>query len=270
MKVDRYLLKLRYDGRGFAGYQRQPGVRTVQGELERALQELLSVRVSLTCAGRTDKGVHALGQVVRFKLPERALSGLRLSELNQKLAPAIQITEMATAPSGFHPRHSALSRTYSYFVRSDRQTEEPQPEGVFAIPESLDLVKMRAAARLLEGEHDFSTFSYRSGCTGNVRRLHSVSIDSHAGLTRIRFRGEGFLRKMVRLMVAGLLDCGRGHLQLPELAQLLEARSPELAPHPAPPHALYLESVEYDPDPFAGLEAGIHPRRTETAMHGST
>lgn len=244
----------------------------MQGELERALEELLSTKVSLTCAGRTDKGVHALGQVVRLKLPEQSLSELRLSELNQKLAPAIQVTQMAAAPRGFHPRHSALSRTYSYFVRSDCQVDD-LPDGVLAVPDSLDLRKMRAAARLLEGEHDFSTFSYRSGRTGNVRELDSVSIDSQAGVTRIRFRGKGFLRKMVRLMVAGLLDCGCGRLRVCELAHLLEARNPELAPHPAPPHALYLESVEYDPDPFAGgspLEAGIHPRRTETAKYGST
>jgi len=271
MSVQRYLLKVRYDGRGFAGYQFQPGVRTVQGELERALEELLSTKVSLTCAGRTDKGVHALGQVVRLKLSRQSLSGLRLSELNHKLSPAIEVTQMTTAPPDFHPRYSALSRTYSYFVRSDCQVDDTL--GVLAVPDSLDLGKMRAAARLFEGEHDFSTFSYRSGRTGNVRELDSISIDSQAGLTRIRFRGKGFLRKMVRLMVAGLLDCGRGRLRVGELARLLEARNPELAPHPAPPHALYLESVEYDPDPFAGvspLEAGIHPRRTETARHGST
>jgi tRNA pseudouridine38-40 synthase len=275
MSVQRYLLKVRYDGRGFAGYQFQPGLRTVQGELEEALEELLSTKISLTCAGRTDKGVHALGQVVRLKLPEDSASGLRLSELNRKLSPAIRIVQMAAAPAGFHPRHSALSRTYSYLVRPDCQGDNTLPEGVLAVPDSLDLGKMRAAARLLEGEHDFSTFSYRSGRTSNVRELNSVSIDSQAGVTRIRFRGKGFLRKMVRLMVAGLLECGRGRLQPSELARLLEARNPKLAPHPAPSYALYLESVEYEPDPFSGCrdldgtEAGIHPRRTETAQHGS-
>lgn len=276
MNVHRYLLKVRYNGRGFAGYQRQPGLRTVQGELERTLREFLSAEVSLTCAGRTDKGVHALGQVVRLRLCGQRPPEFRLREINRRLSPAIEITDVAPAPSGFHPRHSALSRTYSYLLRPESERQAPIPEGVLAMSESLDVEKMRAAARLLEGEHDFSTFSYRSGRSGNVRELLRVSVDAQAGLLRIRFRGKGFLRKMVRLMVAGLVDCGLGRLSLSGLESLLQARNPDLAPHPAPPHALYLETVEYDPDPFqsrAGFrpsEAGIHPRRTETAEHGPT
>lgn len=280
MNFHRYLLKVRYDGRGFAGYQRQPGVRTVQGELERALEEVLSTKVSLTCAGRTDKGVNALGQVVRVKLPASALPRLHLGDLNRALVPTIRITQMAPAPSGFHPRHSALSRTYSYLVRPNSTVDGPTDEGVLSTSDDLDVEKMRAAALLLEGEHDFSTFSYRSGRAGNIRELFKVSIDTHAGVIRIRFRGNGFLRKMVRLMVTGLLECGHDRLGRCELARLLQARNPELAPHPASPHALYLEAVEYDPDPFLQtslpttdspcFEAGIHLRRTETAQHGST
>ncbi|MCA9780622.1 MAG: tRNA pseudouridine(38-40) synthase TruA [Candidatus Eremiobacteraeota bacterium] len=264
MKFQKYLLKFRYDGTGFAGYQRQPGVRTVQSELERALEEALGRSVALTCAGRTDKGVHARGQVVRFKLPAGVHPGTSLKEVNRRLGPSIQVAQIVEAPAGFHPRHSALSRTYAYYVT----TGGPARSGVLNLQESLDLTRLKEAAEVFVGSHDFSTFSYRCGRSGNVRRLHRVNVQQDGATLRIGIQGQGFLRKMVRLLVGGLLECGTGRMEVAELASLLRACNPELAPHPAPACGLHLESIEYDPDPFQ--EAGIYESGTETADHGAT
>jgi tRNA pseudouridine38-40 synthase len=246
----KYLLKICYDGAQYAGFQRQPGVSTVQGAVEAALSEALGEEIKLSCAGRTDKGVHGLGQVVSFKTANDEAILPALETANTLLQPFVQILQAVESPPGFHPHHSAVSRTYSYYVQGSSSLKT---ERVWCLADSLDLERMRETCGVFVGEHDFSSFSYRSGNSGNVRTLHRLKIDPvphNKELFCIQVRGSGFLRKMVRLLVAGIVECGLGLREVEDLEAKLGQRDPTEAPHPAPPGGLSLESVEYDPDPF--------------------
>jgi tRNA pseudouridine38-40 synthase len=257
----KYLLKISYDGAQFAGFQRQPDVRTVQGELEDHLGHALGEEIRLSCAGRTDKGVHGWGQVVLFKTSNEEPILPILEATNLWLAPSIQVRQVVEPPRGFRPRFSAKSRTYSYYMRGNTPSGSRVTEGTWSVARELDLERMKKAAEVFVGEHDFTSFSYRCGTSGNVRRLHSLTIErlglpfSRKKIFRIRITGSGFLRKMVRLLVAGVVECGIGSCAVEDLARRLERRDPALAPHPAPAHGLYLESVQYDPDPFKSSQA---------------
>lgn len=246
----KYVLKVSYDGAHFAGYQCQPGQRTVQGELSAALSRALHEEIRLTCAGRTDKGVHARGQVVMFKSSTPTRTSDWLEAVNQSLAPSIQILQLANAPPGFHPLHSAISKTYSYCILGSATQSIP---ACWCLPAKLELHRMRQAAKIFRGEHDFTSFSYRAG-ENNVRHVYEIAVmplQSESGqFFRIEFRGKGFLRKMVRLLTAGIVECGQGLCEATDLQSKLEKRDDAEAPHPAPPHGLCLESIQYDPDPF--------------------
>src|SRR6266536_749333 len=160
-RTRRLRLVVAYDGGPFSGFARQPGRRTVQGELERALSELAGAPVETVCAGRTDAGVHARGQVVHADLPDRLDPGRVRRILNAVAGPAIVVRQAAWAPEGFDARFSARRRTYVYRI-DDSGGPDPLTRGyVLAWPRPLDLERMRAAAAPLIGEHDFAAFCRR-------------------------------------------------------------------------------------------------------------
>ncbi len=253
-----------YDGTDYYGFQVQNGVPTIQGALEEALQQCVGTFCRVTGSGRTDTGVHARGQVVAARVPWRHdLSALNRA-WNSHLPRAIVVRQIAEAPEGFHPRFSAVSRTYRYSVFHP----ESGYAGIslqrfplfdrFALvePQSLNLMAMNAAATSLLGEHDFITFGQPPQGDNSVRRIFQAEwrpvqcdvpeLDSHP-LQQVVFTitANAFLRRMVRNIVGTLLEIGRGSRDIEDVGRILLARKRSLSAGPAPAQGLVLERVDY-------------------------
>lgn len=236
---------LEYDGTGFAGFQYQPGGRTVQGELEAALRQVTQEWVRVAGAGRTDAGVHALGQVASFRTATRLDAPALRRALNAVLPPDVAVRRCAEAPEGFHARFSALSREYFYRIinRPVRPAIDRERAHHVALP--LDEAAMDVACRLLVGRHDFASFS------GAGRREGTVRTVLHAGCRRegdeiyVEVAAGAFLPHMVRNIVGTLIWLGTGKLDLPAFARILAGGRRSLAGPTAPPQGLYLARVNY-------------------------
>lgn len=237
-------LVLAYDGTGFRGWARQPGQRTVQGVLEEALARMLGSAPRLSVAGRTDAGVHAAGQVVSFEAevdPDRLLRGL-----NGMLAPEIVVRSARRARDGFDARRSAVAREYRYRISTAPVPDPFTARYVWHRPGPLSVGRMRRAARLLEGEHDFASFCRPAGRgASTVRRLERLAVRRSGDLVEVRARAGAFLHQMVRSLVGTLVDVGEGRMEPEAMPEVLAARSRAAAGRVAPPHGLTLERVLY-------------------------
>ena len=242
-----YGLRLAYDGSAYHGWQRQPGVPTVAGQLEEALARSTGQAVTLSAAGRTDAGAHALGQVARVRL-ERFWDPAALRAACNRLLPAdIRVIEAARVGDSFDPRRDAWRRTYRYLVRT---AARPQPVGRmywWERPGPLELVPMRAAARGLLGRHDFAAFGSSPVAGGStVRILDRSEVAETAEGVRLEFRADAFLRGMVRSLAGCLVAVGSGRLSGVALREWLERPLPRAAsPWAAPARGLHLWQVEY-------------------------
>lgn len=254
-------LLLAYDGTGFRGFARQPEPhRTVQGALERALSTLLRAPGRTVGAGRTDAGVHASGQVVSLAAPAGTDPGWLRERLNRMLGPEISVRAAVEAPPTFDARFSARSRTYEYRAYRDPAPDPFEDRFALHVPGPLDLRAMRAGARALLGEHDFSSFC-RADARSPVRRLRRVSIAAPVpGRLVFRVSADSFCYQMVRSIVGTLLEIGRGKREASGIPQVLRARSRAMAGPVAAPKALHLVAVGYAPDPFrARMDAALGP-----------
>ena len=240
------LLILEYDGTSFAGWQLQPNGRSVQGEVEAALERLLGEPVRVQSAGRTDAGVHARAMPVHF----RTIRALPLSAfrdgLNCLLPDDVAVREAREMPADFHARFQAAGKWYRYTI--DRRSVRSPLAGrsSWLVRGALDLEAMRRAAALLVGEHDFGAFR-ASGCAARetVRLLESVELIEDGDFLHIDVRGNGFLRNMVRLLTGTLVEIGRGKRPVADIPRLL-AREPGIrAGVNAPPQGLCLMEVSY-------------------------
>ncbi len=266
-------LTLAYDGTDFHGWQVQPLRATIQGELSGAIERVTGERVLPQGSGRTDAGVHALGQVASCRL-EAAIPPANLHRaLNRTLPAAIRILRAEHAPEDFHARHSVTAKTYEYRLFRGEICPPWLARYVYALNWPLDVETMQRAAALVAGEHDFTSFAASDpdlaareaaetksvmeaagegpgvDGRGNVRRIFASEFSirpTEAGeLLVYRVRGSGFLHHMVRNLVGTFLDVGRGHRQPEDLTRILEQRSRAAAGPTAPPQGLFLESVEY-------------------------
>jgi tRNA pseudouridine38-40 synthase len=239
-------LDIEYDGSGFRGWARQPGLRTVQGELEAALETVLRVAVQLTVAGRTDAGVHALGQVASFEteaeLPRdlaRALSSVGPDD--------IAVTQAREVETGFDARGDAQARTYLYRVLT-RRTPSPFEQGrALWWPHPLDRDALHACAAALPGTHDFTAFTPTQ--TDHVRferDVHAAAWEQTGDILAFRITADAFMRNMVRVLVGTMLETASGRRTVESFTQLLSGASRSEAGDTAPPQGLYLESVTYD------------------------
>lgn len=248
-------LTLEYDGTAYAGWQAQENAPTLQGAVETALGVLLKEPVRVTASGRTDAGVHALGQVANFRTPRPVpLKGF-FHGLNGLLPRDVAVRRVDEVPEGFDSRRSAKEKTYQYFLHVGpapsafaRRTSWRVPGGA-----ALDVAAMAAAARTLEGTHDFSAFR-SAGCDAPtaVRTIHEVRVERHPELLEIRVRGTAFLRHMVRIVVGTLVEVGQGRRAPESVGELLESRDRHRAGVTAPPQGLVLQQVVYD---VAALES---------------
>lgn len=240
---------IEYDGTAFAGSQRQPQQRTVQGELEDALNRLTGERVSIRFAGRTDAGVHATGQVIAFCLSrtsdEEWPGWAELQRrLNGGLPPDVVVRSLRAAPSGFDPRRDARSRTYRYRIREGGDRRPVDRHRELEIPDRLDVAAMQAAASRMIGERDFAALgSDPRGRT--IRHLKAVTIRRRGTLIEITVTANAFLRRMVRSMVAILVAAGRGQISADGVADLLDARQRALKGRAAPARGLTLERIRF-------------------------
>ena len=246
----RVRLDLAYDGTGYAGWAVQPGERTVQGVLERALQVLTrgAVGPRVTVAGRTDAGVHARGQVAHVDLPEvRATDRLLLRRLNGLLPLDVRVLRAAPAPPGFDARYSALSRTYRYRVVDDVRAVDPLRRlDTYVWPRPLDVEAMVEAAGGLVGLHDFAAYCRRRDGATTVRELQRLEWSrTDDGALVATVQADAFCRSMVRSLVGALLAVGDGRRPVGWPGSLLALRARAEHLDVAPARGLSLELVSY-------------------------
>jgi tRNA pseudouridine38-40 synthase len=238
-------LNIEYDGSGFRGWAKQPGLRTVQGELEAALETVLREPVELTVAGRTDTGVHAKGQVASFEVAAEPPEDL-MRRLNGVGPDDVAVTGAAVVADGFNARHDAKARSYRYrlLIRS-----APSPfELGHALwwPHQVDRRALEACAAALAGTHDFTAFTPTQ--TDHVRfdrDVHAASWEAEGDILSFRITADAFMRNMVRALVGTQLEVASGRRTVENFTQLLKGAPRSAAGDTAPPHGLYLESVAY-------------------------
>ncbi len=240
-------LTVSYDGTEFAGWQTQPGARTVQGTLEEAFSGLEGVPVAVHGAGRTDSGVHAMGQVAHVETGLTLQPDRVAGALNARLADDVRVRSVEEAPEGFNARFSATRRSYVYVMSVEESPLWRNRRWV--VGRRLDLEAMRSAAGTLVGEHDFSSFCLTGSAPAHHRcRLDSISLEwlpELGGMMVLRVSANRFLRGMVRSIVGTLAEVGRGRTTVSEFREILEARDRSEAGATAPACGLYLEKVEY-------------------------
>ena len=242
-------LTLSYEGTGFAGWQRQPGERTVQAVLEDVLAVIDEQPVTAIAAGRTDAGVHALGQVVSAEVRNHLPPDVLVRAINVRLPEDVRVLSATDAPSGFDARRDARAKVYRYTMALGADPGPFVRRVVWHIPQQLNVAAMQEAAAALVGEHDFGAFQAAGGdLRSSVRRLSkSVLIDEPGTPRYLRYQvtGSGFLRHMVRNIVGTLVDIGKHRWPPEEIAAIVASRSRQRAGPTAPPQGLVLVKVLY-------------------------
>jgi tRNA pseudouridine38-40 synthase len=241
-----FRLDIEYDGSDFSGWARQPGLRTVQGELEAALETVLRRRVGLTVAGRTDTGVHAWGQVASFETDAEVPADLA-RRLNGLAPGDIAVTAAGPAADGFDARADATSRSYCYRLLT-RPASSPFERGrALWWPHRIDREALDACAAALPGTHDFTAFTPTQ--TDHVRFERDILAacwgDEPGDVLSFRVSADAFMRGMVRALVGTMLEAASGRRTPESFAALLQGAPRTAAGDTAPPHGLYLESVGY-------------------------
>ena len=247
-----YRLTLQYDGTDFSGWQMQEGRRTVQGELARALTLLEGAEVAVHGAGRTDAGVHAEAQVASARLMREFEPRRLAAALNGNLARDVRVIDVTPVPEDFHARFDAKGKTYCYRVFNESFSSPFWSRYALHESRALDLERMREAARLFLGEHDWTAFSAAQSdvktCVRNVTALEVTQRTSERGrgrLVEIRAGAEGFLRYMVRSVAGTLLAAGRGEIDDDLIRRAIETGERPHAVVTAPAHGLTLVEVHY-------------------------
>ena len=263
--MNHWKITLSYDGTAFHGWQVQPGRPTLQGKLAAALEQITGESLLPQASGRTDAGVHALGQIASFALEAPIPAENLLRALNRSLPPSIRVLAVLSVPASFHARHSALRKTYEYRIFERKiATDSEQAERIcspFVAPFvwdcrwTLNLDPMQQAAAILCGTHDFSSFAAsdpdlaqrENSASGPnpVKTIHASELSRVGELLVYRIIGSGFLHHMVRNIVGTLAEVGRGSLRPEDLSRILAARDRSAAGPTAPPQGLFLVQVEY-------------------------
>ena len=262
--MPRFLLRIEYAGTRYRGWQIQTNARTVQGEIAAAAGEVLGTpNFELYGSGRTDAGVHALEQVAHLDTAVKIAPDALVDRLNALLPADINILSAATVDRRFHARHSATSRAYVYQI-ARRRSAFAKPY-VWWVRESLDLTRMRSAAAIFTGLHDFRAFSDDDPDEKSTKvMVESLTIEEAGDLLLVRIAGSHFIWKMVRRIVGILVEAGKGALTTRQIETMLGGDSELPARLTAPASGLFLEKVTYPGDAGADPEGSRHRTRDQT------
>ena len=225
------LLTIEYDGKDFNGWQKQPNKLNIQGEIERAIEEITGEKVDLIASGRTDAGVHALAQMANFKTNSKLPVEKYPIALNTKLKKSIRIQKAEEVEENFHSRYHCKQKTYRYIINNSGQGSSIYRNLEYFIPNKLDVEKMQEAVKYFEGEHDFKAFK--------------ASGTSSKSSVRTIYKAKGFLYNMVRIIAGTLVEVGLGKIKPEEISEIIEKKERANAGKTLPPQGLYLVKVEY-------------------------
>ena len=239
-------LTIEYDGKDFNGWQKQPNKLNIQGEIERAIEEITGEKVDLIASGRTDAGVHALAQMANFKTNSNLPVEKYPIALNTKLKKSIRIQKAEEVEEDFHSRYHCKQKTYRYVINNSEQGSSIYRNLEYFVPNKLNVEKMQEAVKYFEGEHDFKAFK-ASGTSSksSVRTIYKTKVEKQGDRIIIELTGNGFLYNMVRIIAGTLVEVGLGKIEPNEIPEIIEKGERTRAGKTLPPQGLYLVKVEY-------------------------
>ncbi len=239
-------LTIEYQGKDFNGWQKQPNKLNIQGEIERAIGSITGEEIDLIGSGRTDAGVHSLGQVANFKTNSTLPIEKFALAINSRLKKSIVIKHAEEVEEQFHSRYSVHSKKYRYVINNSPTGTAIYRELEYQFPLPLNIEKMQQAAKYLEGEHDFSAFKASGTSSKNsVRKIFKAEVGKQDERVYIELTGSGFLYNMVRIIAGTLLDVGTGKIQPEEIPEIIKSKDRKKAGKTLPAVGLYLVEVTY-------------------------
>ena len=240
-------LTIEYDGKEYNGWQKQPNKLNIQGEIERAIQNITGKQVELIGSGRTDAGVHAFGQVANFKIDSDFPIEKMAIAINSQLKKSICIKKAEEAPQEFHSRYNCHSKTYQYIIDNSEQGTAIYRGLTYHVSQKLDIEKMQKAVAYFVGEHDFSSFkSSGTSSKSSVRIIYDAKVERNGEKVIICLTGNGFLYNMVRIISGTLVEVGLNNIKPEDITKIIEAKNRQVAGKTLPPQGLFLMSVKYN------------------------
>lgn len=240
-------LIIEYDGKGFNGWQRQPNKLNIQGEIEEAIKRVLrDDSVKLDASGRTDAGVHSLGQTANFKTNSNMPIEKIPYAINSVLKKSIVIKSAEDVDERFHSRYSCKGKTYRYIIDNSKYGSAINRDYEYHMPQKLNIENMKQAAKYFEGTHDFKGFK-ASGTSSkdSIRTIYKASVEEKDSKIVIELTGNGFLYNMVRIIVGTLVDVGLGKIDKESIPKIIESKDRTLGGKTLPPQGLFLVQVYY-------------------------
>ena len=240
-------LTIEYDGKDFNGWQKQPNKLNIQGTIEQAIKSITGEDIELNASGRTDAGVHALGQVANFKTNSQIPIDKFAIAINSKLKRSIVIKKAEEVDECFHSRLSCKKKTYRYVINNSTEGSAIYRNLETHIPQKLDVDKMKEAVKYFEGEHDFKAFKASGTSSKNsVRIIYEAKVYQKEDKVYIELTGNGFLYNMVRIIAGTLVEVGLGKIEPKDISKIIEEGKRENAGKTLPPNGLYLLKVMYE------------------------
>ena len=240
-------LTIEYDGKDFNGWQKQKNKMNIQGEIERAIKNITGEEVDLCASGRTDAGVHSLGQVANFKInSEFPISKMAIA-INSQVRNSIRVIKAEEVDLNFHSRYCCKKKTYRYVINNSIYGSSIYRNLEYHMPVKLDVDKMKQAVTYFEGEHDFKAFkSSGTSSKNSIRTIYNAKVYQKEDRIFIELTGNGFLYNMVRIIAGTLVDVGLGKVEPNQVQTIIEEKDRTKAGKTLPPHGLYLVKVEYE------------------------
>lgn len=239
-------LTIEYDGTKFGGWQKQPNKLNIQGEIEQAIYEITGEEVELNASGRTDSGVHSLGQVANFKTNSKIEIEKIPLAINSKLKKSIVIKAAEEVPENFHARYNCKGKKYRYIINNSYSGTAIYRNLEYHIPQKLDIEKMKDAIKYFEGEHDFKGFrASGTSSKSSVRIIYKAEVKQEGEKVIIELTGNGFMYNMVRIISGTIVDVGLGKINPKEISNIIASKDRNRAGKTLPAHGLYLVEVYY-------------------------